>query len=113
MSALNGLIVALPDSCSRCGGHVAEIGPGAGPHKASLRCAACETHRGWISGNSYAFLAEFVRNFGRPTEPIAIRRARRSIGFISSLDLITPDRSPPAISTVNAGRDTNEGEDQC
>jgi len=47
---------------------------GEGPHKASLRCCNCIAHRGRMSREVYAFVEESVRGFGRPTEPIIIRR---------------------------------------
>jgi hypothetical protein len=72
---LYGLAVRLPDACS-CGHNVARIGPPAGPHLAELRCARCEQHRGWLPRPAHQFLTETVSKFGRPTEPIAIRRGR-------------------------------------
>lgn len=117
--SLIGLTVTLPDSCSKCGAGETLIGPGSGPHLASLRCAVCEIHRGWVGQRTHAFLAETVKQFGRPTTPIAIRRERNS-GFINSIDLkIAPsttvasdDRAPPAIDTVEHGAESN-GEDEC
>ena len=70
---LAGLNVRLPDHC-RCGGDVARIGPPAGPHLAELRCARCEQHRGWLPREAHRFITETIKNFGRPTEPISIRR---------------------------------------
>src|SRR6476660_6912051 len=72
---LVGLAVQLPDAC-RCGRDVARIGPPAGPHLAELRCARCERHRGWLPRAAHRFLVETVKQFGRPTAPIAIRRGR-------------------------------------
>jgi hypothetical protein len=76
------LAVTLPDHC-KCGIPDAIIGPGAGPQLASLRCRACGVHRGWLPLTTYQFLAEIVAKFGRPVEPIAIRRRQRSVGFIN------------------------------
>ena len=73
---LAGLIVSLPDAC-RCGADVARIGPPAGPHLAELRCARCERHRGWLPRQAHAFLTEIINKFGRPTDPIAIRRGKQ------------------------------------
>lgn len=67
-----GLIVKLPDACS-CGATQATVGSSAGPHHASLRCRACERHRGWMSGETYNFITRVIDNFGRPTEPISVR----------------------------------------
>jgi hypothetical protein len=76
------LVVTPPDPC-KCGTHDAIIGAGAGPHLASLHCRACGLHRGWLPLVTYQFLAEIVAKFGRPVEPIAIRRRQRSVGFIN------------------------------
>ena len=73
---LCGLLVILPDAC-RCGHDVAQIGEPRGPHLAELRCAHCEQHRGWLPREAHTFLTEVVQKFGRPTEPIAIRRRGR------------------------------------
>jgi hypothetical protein len=70
---LHGLVVRLPDA-RRCGAVRATTGAGAGPHIASLRCIFCGTHRGWVSRETYSFIAETVRLTGRPTAPIVIRR---------------------------------------
>ena len=72
---LCGLAVILPDRC-RCDSNVAQIGPPAGPHLAELRCGTCQRHRGWLPRAAHQFLTETVDKFGRPTEPIAIRRGR-------------------------------------
>jgi hypothetical protein len=74
-SPLIGLTVRLPDHC-RCGSDVARIGPPVGPHLAELRCAHCGHHRGWLPRQAHQFLTETVNTFGRPSEPIAIRRGR-------------------------------------
>jgi hypothetical protein len=70
---LHGLALRLPDSC-RCGATTATIGEGRGPHAASLRCANCATHRGWLSRKTHSFIAETVSLCGRPTTPITIHR---------------------------------------
>jgi hypothetical protein len=69
-----GIAVQLPDRCIKCGGAVAVIGPGKAPHKASLHCQTCDHHRGWVSRISYDFIANTVATFGRPDEPILVRR---------------------------------------
>jgi hypothetical protein len=69
------LVVQLPEFC-RCGAIRATIGAGAGPHIAALRCVYCGVHRGWISRETYSFIAEVVRLAGKPTRPIVIRRSR-------------------------------------
>jgi hypothetical protein len=74
--SLIGLAVIIPDACRSCGHDVARIGPPVGPHLAGLRCTRCDQHRGWLSRTAHQFLTEVVNKFGRPTEPIAIRRGR-------------------------------------
>jgi hypothetical protein len=70
---LFGLAVKLPDMC-RCGNDVARVGAPVGPHLAELRCTMCPLHRGWLPRAAHRFLIEIVNRFGRPAEPIAIRR---------------------------------------
>lgn len=67
-----GLEVKLPRHCP-CGHDLMTIGPGKAMHKASLHCSRCGRHGGWVSNESYAFLIETVRLFGRPSDPIEIR----------------------------------------
>jgi hypothetical protein len=69
-----GLVVDLQDACA-CGTNLAVIGAGSGPHLASLRCQACDHHRGWVSRQSYNFLTKTTEQFGRTDEPIKVRRA--------------------------------------
>lgn len=71
---LLGISVRLPDVCSKCGESVAVIGPGKAQHKASLNCNSCGYFRGWISAESYSFIATITNKFGAPTTPILIRR---------------------------------------
>jgi hypothetical protein len=70
---LVGLAITLPEQCPRCGGHDAWIGAGRGPHKASVLCV-CGRHLGWMSIATFNFIAETVRQFGRPSEPISVNR---------------------------------------
>jgi hypothetical protein len=68
-----GLTVVVPDAC-KCGERRATIGAGAGPHVAALHCCRCGLHRGWVPHETHDFIAELIRDFGRPTTPISIRR---------------------------------------
>ena len=70
---LVGLAITLPEPCPRCSGHAAVIGVGRGPHKASIMCV-CGRHLGWVSMATFNFIAETVRQFGRPSEPICVNR---------------------------------------
>src|SRR5262249_25855518 len=72
-TTLVGLAIRLPEPCPRCSGHDAVIGTGRGPHKASIMCV-CGRHLGWMSTPTFHFLAETVRQFGRPSEDICVNR---------------------------------------
>ena len=61
--------------CSGCGENIVSIGPGSGPQVASLHCAACERHRGWLPKTVAVFLIETVMRFGSPLQPITIRNS--------------------------------------
>jgi hypothetical protein len=69
-----GLIVVPPSRCPSCSSPNATIGSSAGPHAARLTCIGCGRHRGWLSAESFGFIAEIANKFGRPTTPIVIRR---------------------------------------
>ena len=71
--SLVGLAITLPEQCPRCRGHDAVIGAGRGPHKASIMCV-CGRHLGWLSITTFNFIAETVRQFDRPSEPISVNR---------------------------------------
>jgi hypothetical protein len=72
-TTLVGLAITLPEQCPRCHGHDAVIGTGRGPHKAAIMCV-CGRHLGWMSVPTFNFIAETVRRFGRPSEPISVTR---------------------------------------
>jgi hypothetical protein len=61
--------------CGACGETTVIIGSSAGPHMASLRCACCDRHRGWLPKPVAAFLTDLVGRFGRPTDPITVRNS--------------------------------------
>jgi hypothetical protein len=69
----HGLSVQMAMPC-RCGATLAVIGPGKAPHAAALHCEGCDVHRGWVSHATHRFLIELINRFGRPVEPVAIRR---------------------------------------
>jgi hypothetical protein len=80
MTGVVGLQIKLERTikvpCAECGETVLVIGPGAGPHIASLRCAVCDRHRGWLPKAAANFLEASVTLFGRPTEPITVRSSQ-------------------------------------
>jgi hypothetical protein len=73
---LIGLQVQLDRSC--CHGDIVEIGPGTGPHGHSLICPICHKHCGWLPKAAAAFIAETIRVFGVPREPLILREPRRA-----------------------------------
>jgi hypothetical protein len=64
--------VVAPRPC-RCGCAMAVLGGSRGPHARELRCESCDAHVGWLSGESYRFVSDFVSTFGRPAEAIDLR----------------------------------------
>jgi hypothetical protein len=59
--------------CGVCGHTFVVIGKCAGPHVASLHCAGCDRHRGWLPKAIADFLVGTIRRFGWPSEAIIIR----------------------------------------
>jgi hypothetical protein len=59
--------------CGVCGQTVVVVGIAAEPHVASLHCAICDRHRGWLPKTIADFLMETINRFGRPSETITIR----------------------------------------
>jgi hypothetical protein len=75
------------DTPCTCGGTFVVIGEAAGPHAASLRCAGCDQHRGWLPGTITNFLSETVRLFGVPNEPFLIRDASQTQLNLRGVDM--------------------------
>jgi hypothetical protein len=79
MTDLLGLPIKLARTidgpCAACGDIAIVIGSSVGPHTASLRCARCDRHRGWLPKPVADFLIDLVVRFGRPTEPITVRNS--------------------------------------
>jgi hypothetical protein len=61
--------------CGMCGQTNVVIGLGAGPHVASLHCASCDRHRGWLPKAITDFLLAMISQFGWPPETITIRNS--------------------------------------
>jgi hypothetical protein len=70
---LVGLELDIKCSHSKCR-KIAVIGSSSAIHYGSLRCEQCGKHLGWLSKQSYDFIAETQRLFGRPTDPILVRK---------------------------------------
>jgi hypothetical protein len=73
VTPLDGLKAELKPC--RCGASLATIGPGAGPHAASLTCVQCHAPRFWMQKAEHAFLCAAIKQFGIPDQPILIRRS--------------------------------------
>jgi hypothetical protein len=71
---LVGIEINLPRQCP-CGHDMLHLGPGRGPHRASLQCARCKRHCGWLSQKTANFLFEVIDRFGKPVAPIHVRCA--------------------------------------
>ena len=67
-TSIVGLMVVLEERqpCP-CGSLTTIIGTSRGPHRASLQCACCQRHRGWLSTETHDFITEFVDLFGDRT----------------------------------------------
>ena len=76
-TALVGLRISLDRMidvcCGAFGQTIVVIGNDAGPHVASLDCATCNRHRGWLPKAIADFLVPTIMRFGRPSEAITIR----------------------------------------
>jgi hypothetical protein len=71
-----GLSVLLPDCCRNCNSNTAFVGDAPSPHFTQLICDGCECGRGYVGHDLFAFLEEFIKQFGRPTEPIVLRTGK-------------------------------------
>ena len=87
-----GLRIEMPTPCLNCTRNVATIGPGKKPHRASLRCTACMRFRGWVSIETFNFITDLVRQFGRPTEPIVVRTPKDGGGDESVQNTTSTER---------------------
>jgi hypothetical protein len=58
---------------------VLHVGPGGGPHRASLHCVVCCRNCGWLSHETAKFLSAVIARFGRPTAPVCVRVPRRAL----------------------------------
>ena len=93
-----GLKVVMQSVCPKCRNRLAIIGPGEGPHTASLTCTRCRHARGWLAKQETDFINKIISTFGRPTAPIVLRRKlRRPVPSGASLDA-DPHQNPEDIT---------------
>jgi hypothetical protein len=85
---LVGLKVNLPRQCPR-GHDTLHVSPGRGPHRASLQCARCGRHCGWLSHKVAKFLCDVIGRFGKPIAPVRVR---------------VPRTTPPTLCIVDNGK---------
>jgi hypothetical protein len=71
---LIGIEIKASRHC-KCGHDLFHVGPGRGMHRASLHCARCRRHFGWLSHQTANFLSGVIEHFGRPTTPVCVRMA--------------------------------------
>jgi hypothetical protein len=81
LDPLVGLKVNLPRQCP-CGYDTLHVGPGRGPHRASLQCARCGRQCGWLSHKIAKFLADVIARFGRPIAPAHVRVTQTTPNFL-------------------------------
>jgi hypothetical protein len=70
---LIGLRVKIQGGHCNCGEELAVLGSSSGPHAAAILCA-CGAHRGWLGHEIANAIARVIKEFGRPDEPIVLRR---------------------------------------
>jgi hypothetical protein len=85
VNPLVGIKVNLPRQCP-CGHDMLHVGPGRGPHKASLQCARCGRHCGWLSHKAAKFLSEVIGRFGRPVASVRVHvpRTKPNLHFVDN-----------------------------
>ena len=63
--------------CRDCGSVNFIIGSSRAMHEASIRCAECDRHGGWLSKGARTFIEMTVEKFGRPVEAIIVREQKK------------------------------------
>ena len=73
---LHGIEVTIESKTARpcCAQNGFVLGHGNGVHAASITCVHCGAHRGWLSKQTAQQIEAIIEKFGRPTEPIVLRR---------------------------------------
>ena len=74
-AAVAGVQLRLSSPCT-CGCNIVIVGSSKAMHSASIHCAGCSQHRGWLSRAEHERISAIVGKSGRPTEPIDIGSAR-------------------------------------
>jgi hypothetical protein len=87
-----------PCPCRKNLAQVVIIGPGAGPHVASLRCATCGRHRGWLARNVAETMLETARVFGKPADCSENAAVFLGANMASSIQHPLPDGENMAVN---------------
>jgi hypothetical protein len=80
--------------CPECKSIDSVIAGGDDEHYGEMVCVRCDKHRGWISQRTHDFIVGIIHRFGRPTEPILLRVAKRESA---------PPKESSTVSANNAG----------
>src|SRR5262249_2975345 len=84
-----GLRVTTPNRCQRCRCTYAVLGAGRGQHRASIMCV-CGKHLGWPSEETFSFITEAVRQFGRPDAPIRFQQSNHEFSAFAEKTAADP-----------------------
>jgi hypothetical protein len=97
---LVGIEINLPRHC-QCGHEMLHVGPGGDPHRASLQCARCGRHCGWLSHKAAKFLSDVIGRFGKPVAPVRVHvpRTKPNLHFVDNgeASIIAHSRAPVAV----------------
>jgi hypothetical protein len=61
------------DAQKLCCNNIAFVCEGKPPHAAELRCARCDSHRGWLPREALDFITSTTERIGAPAQPIILR----------------------------------------
>jgi hypothetical protein len=105
---LVGIEIKLPRHC-QCGHDMLHVGPGRDTHRASLQCARCGRHCGWLSHKTANFLSDVIGRFGRPIAPVHVRvRRTPNLPLVDNGEASTVPHIRAEEPPENAGTSTEE-----
>ena len=71
---LAGIHVKLGRRCECGADTLCIVGATSKIHAALLACPHCNRSAGWLSKEAAGFIAAIIEKFGRPTEPVMVRK---------------------------------------
>ena len=71
---LAGVHVKLGRRCECGADTLCIVGATSKIHAAMLACPHCNRNAGWLSKDAASFIISVIEKFGRPTEPVVVRR---------------------------------------